>query len=373
MSPELDLEGLPPPAKKALSPGAPPPLKLMAAKGVIPGAKPADIVTVLTGLAGGVDAKVAEAARATLKDLPPPVLTGALSADLQAPVIHALCETRAHDHDSLGALLRMPRIATETLEFLAERADEKAGEIIATNERRLLEAPGVIERLYMNKHVRMSTADRLLELAVRNGVELNIPAFKEAAEAIQTELIPEPSEEPTFDDVLFSETQEISAQIALDEGEDTHELDEEGNEKVIEKVKPLWARITQMTTSQKIRTAALGKGEELLLLARDANRLVAAAAVQSPRMREREAIQISASRSVSDDVLRIIARNKEFTRSYQIKLNLVTNPRTPLTFASSLIPHLREADLRQVARSKNVTGAISRAAKQQMSRKADRR
>ncbi|MEZ4374631.1 MAG: hypothetical protein R3B07_27695 [Polyangiaceae bacterium] len=66
MSPELDLEGLPPPAKKALSPGAPPPLKLMAAKGVIPGAKPADIVTVLTGLAAE-DAKVAEAARATLR------------------------------------------------------------------------------------------------------------------------------------------------------------------------------------------------------------------------------------------------------------------------------------------------------------------
>ncbi len=348
-------------------------MKLMAAKGVIPGAKPADIVTVLCGLAADGDAKVAEAAQTTLKDLPPPVLSGALNADLQAPVIHALCETRPHDHDSLGQLLRMPRIATETLELLAERADEKAGEIIATNEQRLLQAPGVIERLYMNKNVRMSTADRLLELAVRNGVELGIPAFREAAEAIQDELIPEASEEPTFDDVLFAEAQEISAQIALSEGEDTHELDEEGNERVKEQIKPLWARISQMTTSQKIRAAVIGKGEDLLLLARDPNRLVSAAAVQSPRMREREAIQISASRSVSDEVLRIIARNKEFTRSYQIKLNLVSNPRTPLTFASSLIPHLREGDLRQIARSKNVTGAISRAAKQQMSRKADRR
>lgn len=336
---------------------------------MIPGAKPEHIVTVLCGLAADDDSKVAEAARATLKDLPPPVLNGALSADLQAPVIQALCETRTRDHDSLGSLLRMPRISTETLEFLAERADEKAGEIIATNEQRLLQAPGVIERLYMNKHVRMSTADRLLELAVRNGVELDIPAFKEASEAIQNELIPEASEEPTFDDQLFTETHEVAETVELAEDEDTHEVDDEGNEKVREQVVPLYALIGQMTPSQKIRRAMLGTATERLLLARDPNRLVAAAAVQSPKMRENEAIQISASRSVSDEVLRIIARNREFTRSYQIKMNLVTNPRTPLTFAAGLIPHLREGDLRHIARSKNVTGAISRAAKQQMMRK----
>jgi hypothetical protein len=86
-------------------------------------------------------------------------------------------------------------------------------------------------------------------------------------------------------------------------------------------------------------------------------------------MRENEAMRISASRSVSDDVLRSLALNREFTRNYQIKLNLVSNPRTPLTFASRLIPHLRESDLKSLSRSKNIAGAIAQAVKQQLLRK----
>jgi len=86
-------------------------------------------------------------------------------------------------------------------------------------------------------------------------------------------------------------------------------------------------------------------------------------------MRENEAAQISASRAVSEDVLRTIALNREFTRSYQVKINLVTNPRTPLTFATRLIPHLRDSDLRVLAKSKNVSASIAQAVRQQLSRK----
>jgi hypothetical protein len=102
---------------------------------------------------------------------------------------------------------------------------------------------------------------------------------------------------------------------------------------------------------------------------RDNNRLVAIAAAKSPLMREDEAARIGASRAVSEDVLRILARNREFTRNYQIKLNLITNPRTPFTFSARLIPHLRESDLNSIAKSKNVPSAIIQAVQQQLSRK----
>ena len=59
----------------------------------------------------------------------------------------------------------------------------------------------------MNRSARMSTADRVLELAVRNGTELDIPAFREAATAIRDEPIPEPTEQPTPDDILYAETE----------------------------------------------------------------------------------------------------------------------------------------------------------------------
>lgn len=367
----IDVSTLPAPAQKILGPGAPPPMKMMAASGIVPGLKPGDVVTVVALLTESDDAKVAEKARATLVNLPPPILNGALSADLPEPVIDLLAAPYAGNAEAVEKILRMPRIGRVALEALAESADEKIGEIVATNEHRLLQHPTVIEKLYMNKRVRMSTADRILELAVRNGLELAIPAFKEAAAAIRNELIPEPTGEPTFEDQLAVEVEQIAQGIALDTAkEDTHEVDDEGEEKLKDAMKPLFARLADMTVSQKIRRATLGTSAERLLLVRDTNRLVATAAAQSPMMNENDAARISASRQMSEDVLRIIAMNREWTRSYQIKMNLIQNPRTPFTFASRLIPHLRDSDLRSIAKSKNVPASIQQAARQQLSRKA---
>ena len=366
---DIELGSLPAPAQKALHPDTPLPMKLMAARGVLPGLKPAEIVIVVGALSASEDEKLRETATATLAKLPPPILNGALSADLPTPVIDRLAQAYPNQHEVVEQLLRMPRIGAAALEHMAELADERCGELIATNERRMLECPSVIEKLYMNKRVRMSTADRLIELAVRNGLELTLPAFKEAAQAIKNELIPEPSEEPTYDDELFTNTEQAAAEATVAEDEDTHEKDEEGEEHLRDKFVPLYAIIGQLTVTQKIRRATLGTAAERLLLVRDANRLVATAAVKSPLMRENEAAQISASRAVSEEVLRTIALNRDFTRNYQVKLNLVSNPRTPLTYAARFMPHLRDGDLRALQKSKNVPGAISLAARQQLMRK----
>jgi hypothetical protein len=72
---------------------------------------------------------------------------------------------------------------------------------------------------------------------------------------------------------------------------------------------------------------------------------------------------------VSEDVLRIIAMDREWTRSHQIKVNLVQNPRTPFAFAAKLITHLREHELKALAKSKNVAGSVVQAAKQQLARR----
>ena len=370
MHPDIELENLPPPVQRVLSKEAPGPVKLMAARGVIPGAKPGDIVTVVAVFAGSEDPKLAEVARATLSKLPAPILQGALTADLPGSVITELARAYANQYEVVTALLRMPRIGGEALEAMADAADERAGELIATNEELMLKNPTVIEKLYMNKRVRMSTADRLVELAVRHDLELNIPAFAEAAQAIKNELILEAAEEPYFDDVLFKEASHLGELLKIDEqNPDTHEIDEEGEEKPKKEVVPLYAKLAQMTVSQKIRAATLGSAGERLILVRDPNRLVATAAVKSPLMRENEAAQISASRTVSDDVLRQIALNREFTRSYQVRINLVMNPRTPLTFATRFVPHLRDSDLRILSKSKNISAAIGQLVRQQMSRK----
>jgi hypothetical protein len=369
MTSDIDLTQLPAPAQKVFAPDAPAPLRMMAARGVLPGLKPFEIVQVVGLFAAGSDEKLRETATATLAKLPEAMLASALSVDLPASTVGQLAHAYENRHEVLERLLRMPRIDGDTLEYLAAAADERSGELIATNEELMLAHPRVIEKLYMNKRVRMSTADRLIELAVRNNVELGIPAYKEAAQAIKNELIAEASEEPTYDDIVFKESEQAAENASLGEDEDTHEIDEEGEERLRQKFVPLYAIIGQLTVTQKIRRAMLGTAAERLLLVRDSNRLVAAAAVKSPLMRDNEAVQISASRAVSEDVLRAIAQKTEFIRNYQVKVNLVSNPRTPFAFSSRFVQHLRDGDIRALAKSKNVRGDIALAAKQHMLRK----
>src|SRR4051812_36261312 len=106
----------------------------------------------------------------------------------------------------------------------------------------------------------MSTADRILELAVRNDVDCpGIPAFDQAKKAIAGELIAEPSEEPNFDDTQFNDAQKIAKAVVLADGEDTHALNlETGKEEVIEKAKPLHAIWADLRPPSKIRLLTLG-------------------------------------------------------------------------------------------------------------------
>lgn len=367
----IQTDSLPTPAQRVLTGQAPPAAILMAARGILPGLKPAEIVTVVACLADAAAPEVAATARQTLAALPPPMLQGALQSDLEPGVLDRLAAAHGTNHDVMARLLRQPRLHADTLEAMAAGADEKLGELIATNEERMLAMPSVIEKLYLNKRVRMSTSDRLIEFAVRHGIQLGFAAYAEAAEAIKDSLIPEATEEPTYDDVLFQQTLTVGEEVAAKLGDaDTHEADDEGQERVKPDARPLFAIVSELSVTQKIRIATLGKSSERLFLVRDKNRLVSEAAAKSPLLTDSDAARIAASRSVGEGVLRIIAMNRTLTRSYSVQLALVQNPRTPFTFSSRIIPMLRDNDVRQLAKSKNVPGQIQAAARRQLLRKS---
>lgn len=386
--PAIDPATLPGPAQKILDPSGPPPLKAMAAKGLVPGLPPGAILAVVVVLSQGADAN-AETAKQTLAKLPPPLINGALALpDLHPAVLDTLGPIYAKDAALSEKLLHHPGMHPDTVAAMAFTATEGVCELIATNEERLLANPRIIEKLYLNKSCRMSTADRLLELAVRNKIELNIPAFAQAKLAIQGELISEPTEEPTFDDTQFLEVQEKGKELRLQEGEDTHQLNlETGEEEVVAKAKPLHAIWADLRPPAKIRFLQLAtlkeydeRGREIgeerydmkalrMLGVRDANPLVAVAAFNAPGISDAEVVRIAGLRNVAEDVLREIANSREWTRHYMVKFNLVANPRTPFGHASKFVLHLRENDLKTLAKSREVSGAIQTAAKQQLSRK----
>ena len=384
----IDISVLPPNAQKILDPNGPPALKGMAAKGLAPGLKPGETLAVICALSLGTDTH-AEVARKTLAALPLPLLNGALATDIQSGVLDVIGPVYAKDANLSEKILHHPSILPETVASMAAVCSEGVSELIATNEELLLKHPTIIEKLYLNKNTRMSTADRILELAVRNDVDCpGIPAFEQAKKAIQGELIAEASDEPSFDDTQFKDAEKLAKEIRLADGEDTHATDPEtGKEMVIEKAKPLHAVWADLRPPSKIRLLTLGsmktydeKGDELeelhfdmkalrMLGVRDANPLVAVAALKAPGMSDSEVVRISAMRNVSEDVLREIANSKEWTRVYHVKMNLVANPRTPFGFSSKFVMHLRDNDLKTVSKSKDVPGAVQTAAKQQLSRK----
>ncbi len=369
----IDTGKLPPGATRLLDPKTPTPMKQMAARGISPGLKPFEALAIVVLLSQCDVEAVTATAKGTLERLPEPLVAGAAVKELDPGVLDIVAPMYATDAKVMERLLALPQIRLEVIAKVAELASEPVSELVATNEERLLRHPPIIEALYMNKSTRMSTADRILELAVRNKIELTgIPAFKEAAQAILNELIAEKQAERAFEDEVFYKAEEIATAIDKDgNAEDTHVLDEEsGEEKVTDKALPLYAEIANMSVSQKIRRAMLGSKSDRMILIRDANKLVAEAAVKSPLIQEGEIAMVSMSRTVSDGVLRIIALDREWTRSNQIRYNLVANPRTPFAFVAKLLPLLRDHDLKAVSKNKNVPGNVQNLARQQVQRRS---
>ncbi|MCX5859193.1 MAG: hypothetical protein NT056_04770, partial [Proteobacteria bacterium] len=138
------------------------------------------------------------------------------------------------------------------------------------------------------------------------------------------------------------------------------ELTEESQREVTEEErKSLSVRILLMSVSEKIKLALLGNKEARTILIRDSNKMVSASVVKSPKVQDDEIVKIAQMRGVADEVLRMVASNKDWTKSYAVKKALVENPKTPVQASFRFLSLLRESDIKNIARSKNVPSAVA--------------
>jgi hypothetical protein len=350
---------------------APGPARMMAARGMVP-VKGEEQVMILLQLSADPDPALAQAATGSLHKLPEAVLLPACSTDLGASFLDRLAELFLIRDDVLELVVANARTDSASIEWIALRCSEKVSERIAVNEQRLLGTPSIIEALYKNKNTRMSTADRLIELAARNNRVLDLPVFQAHVEAIRGQLIPEPSEEPLPSDIAFSQAlaeDSSSPDILENVGED-----EEAEEQVKEKFLPLMMRIRTMTSAEKMRLALVGSAGARALLVRDKNKTVSYAAITSPAIGENEIPAIARSKEVSEEILRTIGNNRTWTKSHEIKIALVFNPRCPVGISLRFVSHLRDNELKELSRSRNVAQPLKSAAMQriQMKEKKER-
>jgi hypothetical protein len=359
----VPLDRLPASIQRFCNPQGPAQARVMAAKGLVP-VKGNDQVMLLAQLAHDADEPVRNAALESLLKLPETVIQSACEAPLLPEMLHFLGRTLKHE-EQLGRLVANQATHDATVADVARGCSERIAERIAVNEQRLLRAPEIIEALYKNRNTRMSTADRLIELAARNGVVVEgIPHFAAAVEAIQGQLIPEPSDEPLPQDLVFQQT------LIEDKDENAFKEDKAmGTEEVKQEYKPLSMQIADMSKSEKMRLALVGNMAARALLVRDHNRQVAMAAVTSPQMTVAEAANVARSKEVSEDILRYIGNKKEWIKSSEIKHNLCFNSKTPIGISMRFISHLRMEELKLLGKNRNVPAQLKSLANQWVTRK----
>jgi hypothetical protein len=117
-------------------------------------------------------------------------------------------------------------------------------------------------------------------------------------------------------------------------------------------------RIAAMNVAQRISVALKGTREERTILIRDPNKIVAVAVLSSPKMTETEIEGIARMGSVSDEILRMIANNRAWTKNYQVVVALTKNAKTPLAVSMNLLSRLNEKDLRMLSSDRNVPDTL---------------
>ncbi len=131
----------------------------------------------------------------------------------------------------------------------------------------------------------------------------------------------------------------------------------------------LYNQILNMGVAEKIKLALMGNKEARDILVRDPNKLVSVAVVKSPKIQESEIESIAKSKSVGEDVLREIFRHKAWMKSYKVKLNMVSNSKTPLPLAMKLLTQIRDYDLKKLSKSKEISSVVANQAKRMMEAK----
>lgn len=342
------------PARRFADPQAPLKARIMAARGALP-LPPEQIVSVLFALTLDPDPEVKDRATLSLDELPERVLDTALESSLHLAALALFAERLREDEARLKVIALNPATSDETFCFLASLPFPSLIEIVSRNQIRLLRCSALFDALGENPVTSQATIDRILEfLGLSRGEaakeELPVPEPPPPAAGE-----PAPAYDPDDASTLPPELMEEPTDASAEEKEIRS-----GN---------LASLLLGMNVVQKVKLARLGSQEARGLLVRDRNRIVASAAIRSPKVSDVEVMQFAKARNISDEVLRFIANNREWTRNYQVQLSLATNPKAPLAAAIKFLNYLTDRDLRNIMRSRDVPSPVAQQARRILSRK----
>jgi hypothetical protein len=329
----------------------------MAARGALP--LPAiELATVLFALTHDQDAEVKSTARDSLEGLPTTITNTVLAGPVHPSLLSFFAECRAGDADQLEMIVLNSATDDATIAKLAASPHRKIVEIISNNQKRMLRAPEIVDALGSNPLTGRAVIERILNFIGESEIAENLDGGRRADSTITDQ-----EAEAALRAVLGDEMSAYAKQLVE---ENTNITDDQVQEI---QTGNLYQIVQHMSVFQKIQIGRMGNKEARSLLVRDRNKLVAISVVTSPKITESEIVTIAQSRNVCDEVYRVIAMSRDWTRNYQVKLGLATNPKCPQAMAMKFVNYLQDKDLRVLMRSRDVPRIISTHARRILTKK----
>jgi len=390
-----------PVVKVIISGAAPRAAQLAAARGVLP-LPQADLLEILVALAGNADAELAENAGKTLASQDNDQLESIVRSDEIAPQVLDYFAGQSDQPKQIHeAIINNPKTPNTTvIKFARTTSNGELLEFISLNQQLLIGTPQIIDAIITNPYRTAEAERRASEIkreffqkergAQQIANELRARGQNAAAEFVESAEFAEDLQETvsgsnlSFEDaILLAEHIEVPDSEVDDSWlsfayiEEFYEETDEQRESIVSKILgelsseddelsgervSMINRILRMGMKDRVKLAMKGDREARNILVRDPNRIVAQAVVQNARITEQEIEKIASMRSVPEEVLRLIAINRNWARNYQIVHKLVQNPRTPLSNAMTILTRLQLRDLQALTKNRNVSDAIRKQA-----------
>ncbi|MBX3298212.1 MAG: hypothetical protein KF736_01970 [Acidobacteria bacterium] len=392
----FDVHSSNPVVKAVIEGTAPRPARLAASRGILP-LPQADLLEVLASLALGSDAELAANARTALREQASDMIEPILRSPEAAPATLAYFASADDMPESIYEAV-VTNAVTEPVTVAELARKTRSGpllELISLNQQLLIREPAIIDAIIENPHRTGEAERRAAETrreffekergAQQIANELRAQGRDAAAEFLESaEFASEPNEGglsaedmaalAAHIEVLDRETDD--SWLGLEFIEEIYEESEEQRRAVFEKILgeissededdvaaeriSMLNRIIKMGVKDRVKLGMKGDREARNILIRDPNKLVSSAVINNPRITEQEVERISQMKSVSEDILRQIAMNRQWGRVYNIQLNLAKNPRTPIGNSMSIMNRLQLRDLLGLQKDRNVPEAVRR-------------
>ena len=386
------------PVVKAVVEGtAPRAAQLAAARGALP-LPQTDLLEILVAFFEGPDPELKENAEATLKSQPVEALESTIRSAEVAPRVlaHFALQSELPEtiHEAIITNVHTPPAAIAA--FAGKTQNGQLLDLISFNQQLLIQNPAIIDAIIGNANRTPDAERRASEIkreffekergAQQIASELRAKGNDAAAEFLeQAEFAADlDASGLSLEDALFlaqhievPDRETDDSWLGLEYIEEIYEETDEQRQAIFGKILgemqmeedefsgeriSMLNRIMKMGVKDRVKLAMKGDREARNILIRDPNRLVSTAVVNNPRISEKEVENISAMRSVSEDILRQIASNRQWARSYPIMHSLAKNPRTPMGNIITIMSRLQLRDLVALSKNRNVSDAVRRQA-----------